>query len=148
MKRIVLIAIALSSAAVFAAAQDPPADPPGPSPFIAVDIYIDSGDRPLAAYQFELTATGDAKIVGVEGGEHPAFAEPPYYDPAALQQGRIIIAAFDTGDDLPAGRTRVARIHLWTGGDGRPSFDVKLIVAGSTDGEEISAQASVTEGNG
>lgn len=148
MKRIILIAIALSTAAVFAAAQEPPADPDGSSPFIAMDVYIDSGARPLAAYQFELTATGDARIVGVEGGEHPAFAEPPYYDPAALQQGRIIIAAFDTGDDLPVGRTRVARVHLWTGGDRRPTFNAKLIVAGSTDGEEISCTITVTEGNG
>jgi len=81
--------------------------------FAPVHVYLDSGRKPLAAYQFELRATtGTIKIVGVEGGEHPAFKEAPYYDPAALAKDRIIIAAFNTGRDLPKGRTRIATIHL------------------------------------
>ena len=112
--------------------------------FDAVDIYIDAGDEPLAAYQFELTAeTGAFKVVGVEGGEHPAFAEkPPYYDPAALNQGRIIIAAFNTGDDLPNGKARVARVHVQIVGNQDPQYNVQLRVAATVDGEEISAAAS------
>ena len=55
--------------------------------FAPVDVYLDSGSRPLAAYQFELKVTqGKVKIVGVEGGEHEAFREAPYYDPAALKK--------------------------------------------------------------
>jgi len=37
--------------------------------FKALDIVVDSGETPLAAYQFELAEpAGRAKIVGVEGG--------------------------------------------------------------------------------
>ena len=58
--------------------------------FAPVHIYLDSGDRSLAAYQFELKATaGQIEIVGVEAGEHKAFSEPPYYDPAALAKDRM-----------------------------------------------------------
>ena len=60
--------------------------------FVGLHIYIDSGTESLAAYQFELKATsGRVKVVGVEGGEHEAFAEPAYYDPAALLNNRIIL---------------------------------------------------------
>jgi len=62
--------------------------------FAPLHIYLDSGNKSLAAYQFELKAfTGQIKIVGVEGGQHEAFEEAPYYDPAALANDRIIIAA-------------------------------------------------------
>src|SRR5258708_5660502 len=67
------------------------------SPFAYVDVFIDPHGTPLAAYQFELRATaGDVKLVGIEGGEHAAFAKPPYYDPKALLNDRIVIAAFNT----------------------------------------------------
>ena len=50
--------------------------------FVAVDIFVDSQDKSLAAYQLEFSVTnGVAKIVGIEGGEHPAFREAPFYDP-------------------------------------------------------------------
>src|ERR1051325_4419258 len=67
-------------------------DSPGGPRFVAVDIVVDSGSTPPAAYQVGLSgARGEIQIVGVEGGESAAFAEPPYYDPAALQHERIII---------------------------------------------------------
>jgi hypothetical protein len=117
--------------------------------FAWVDVFIDPGDVPLAAYQFELAAeTGSFQIVGVEGGEHPAFAEPPYYDPAALADERIIIAAFSTDDDLPAGSTRIARIHVQIAGGGTPDYVVKLTVAATADGTEIPATATVVAGEG
>ena len=75
--------------------------------FTAVDVYVES-PRPLAAWQLEIRT--DAAIVGVEGGEK-AYAEPPFYDPKALQGGRIVLAAFTTGA-APRGRVRVARLHL------------------------------------
>jgi len=55
--------------------------------FATVDIRIDPKNHPLAAYQLEVTADSpNVKLAGVEGGEHAAFREPPYYDPAALNQ--------------------------------------------------------------
>jgi hypothetical protein len=111
--------------------------------FAAVDVFLDSDDTELAAYQFELTAsTGEFKIVGVEGGEHPAFARPPYYDPKALSRDRIIIAAFNTGDDLPKGKTRVARIHVQIIGNETPAFNVKVTVAASAEGKSVSVEAT------
>ncbi|MBE0537829.1 MAG: hypothetical protein IH624_19385 [Phycisphaerae bacterium] len=107
--------------------------------FVPLHVFIDSGEAPLAAWQFELNATSDVKIVGVENGEHEAFAEPAYYDPAALMNNRIIIAAFSTADALPTGRTRVATIHLQITGDADPDYELILTVAGARDGSEIPA---------
>lgn len=124
--------------------------------FTWVDVYVDSGDEPLGAYQFELNGEGGQfEIVGVEGGEHAAFAEPPFYDSAALyaqtvaryaeDMPRIIIAAYSLDKDLPVGLTRVARVHVMVTGDA-PTFGVNLVVAGSADGEPISAEAAAVEG--
>src|SRR5437764_15118504 len=53
--------------------------------FRSIDIFIDSRGAKLAAYQIEFAGESDqVKPVGIEGGEHPAFKEPPYYDPKAL----------------------------------------------------------------
>jgi hypothetical protein len=116
--------------------------------FAPVHIYLDSGDKPLAAYQFELKAkTGQIKIVGVEGGAHPAFHEAPYYDPAALLHDRIIIAAFNTGTNLPHGRTRIATIHLQILGDTEPQYELKLVVAADEDAEKIPADLTLQAGD-
>jgi hypothetical protein len=115
--------------------------------FAPLHIYIDSDNSSLAAYQFELkAAAGQIKIVGVEGGQHKAFKEAPYYDPAALANDRIIIAAFNTGRDLPTGRTRIATIHLQIIGDAEPQYELKLIVAADADGKEIPAEISFEKG--
>ena len=117
--------------------------------FSAVDVFIDAGDAPLAAYQFELKVTaGDVTLVGVEGGEHPAFASPPYYDPRALAQRRIVIAAFDAGDDLPRGRTRVARVMVRVTGGRTPAYEATLVVAASGDARSIPANISVSDTSG
>lgn len=117
--------------------------------FEPVDVYVDSGTAPLAAYQFELKATaGRVAIVGLEGGEHPAFKEAPYYDPAALTKDRVVVAAFSTGHDLPHGRTRVARLHMQVTGEEKPVYAVRLVVAASADGKEIPASVSLGEGGG
>ena len=111
--------------------------------FAPLDVYIDSAQNELAVFQFELrTERGDVEIVGIEGGEHAAFAEAPYYDPAALANDRVIIAAFSTGDDLPTGRTRVATLHLMISGEVEPEYALDLSVAGDADAEEVSAQIS------
>jgi hypothetical protein len=115
--------------------------------FAPLNVYIDSGAEQLAAYQFELkTTAGEVRIVGIEGGEHPAFAEPPYYDPAALMQDRVIIAAFNTGDDLPTGKTRVTTIHLQIIGDTDPEYELQLTVAGTYDGRQIPAVITFEKG--
>ncbi len=115
--------------------------------FAPLHIYLDSGNQPLAAFQFELkAAAGQIKIVGVEGGQHKAFKEAPYYDPAALANDRIIIAAFNTGRELPKGRTRIVTIHLQIIGDAEPDYELKLTVAADADAKEIPAKISFEKG--
>lgn len=116
--------------------------------FRAVDIYIDSGNTPLAAYQLEFSVTNVvAKIVGIEGGAHPAFHEPPFYDPKAIQQERVIIAAFNTNEPehLPIGKTRVATIHLEITGAEKPAYELKLQTAGDPAGNKIQVTAVVQQ---
>jgi hypothetical protein len=114
--------------------------------FQAVDIFVDAKDIPLAAYQLEFKATnGNVKIVGIEGGEHSAFKEAPYYDPKAMQQERVIIAAFSTDANLPRGKTRVATIHLQIIGDQNPGYSVKLAVAADAGGNKTPADATFEE---
>jgi len=116
--------------------------------FGAVDIYVDSKDKPLAAYQLEFSAPGsDLKITGIEGGEPAAFSHPPYYDPKAMQQERVVIAAFSTNtvDALPFGKTRVATIHFQFRGQALPAFQLKLKAAADSRGNKIGADASAQE---
>lgn len=128
--------------------------------FEAVDVFIDSGEAPLAAYQFEFKAVfpddqpGRVRIVGIEGGAHPAFAKPPYYDPAALMHDRVVIAAFNTNNagNLPTGRTRVARLHVQVIGEGRggevgeAKYLVELSVAANPEGANLPAVISTAPG--
>ncbi len=147
-----ITAIILTSVCVMVpvvAQQSEHADPaaePGVR-FAPLRIYLDSGNRSLASFQFELKATtGQIEIVGVEGGKHEAFSEAPYYDPAALAQDRIIIAAFNTGQDLPTGRTRIATIHLQITGEVEPQYELNLAVAGDADGNEMPAKITFEKG--
>ncbi len=135
-----LLLTALLATAAFAQRDD---DASPAVRFEFIDVYVDSGDVPLAAYQFELTdAAGSIKIVGIEGGEHEAFATPPYYDPKALKNNRVIIAAFSTADDLPTGQTRVATVHVQVEVDVIPEITINLEAAGDVQGNEIDAGVS------
>jgi hypothetical protein len=110
-----------------------------------IDIFVDSKEKSLAAYQLEFKSwTGNAKIVGVEGGEHEAFKEAPYYDPKAMQQERVIIAAFSTNAEgqLPKGKIRVATVHVQVTGDKDPDYAVELETAADSQGKKISAETS------
>ncbi len=110
---------------------------------------MDVGDVPLAAWQIEVWAPeAQIQLVGLEGGEHAAFAEPPYYDPVAKERGheRLIVAAFSTSDDLPTGSTRVARLHLHVVGAAKPDLQVRLDVAATRDGSPIPAAVSLAAG--
>jgi len=145
---VVAAALALGSAvtAVTGAQAVEPAQ--GPIRFRPVHVYVDPAGAPLAAYQLEIVVDGNAMIVGVEGGEHPAFAWPPHYDPAALTGGRIILAAFDTGTELPTQRTRVATVHMRETGSVEPSYHATLQIAGGPDGRPIEATVELEPDEG
>lgn len=114
--------------------------------FEARDVLVDVGETRLAAYQLELIDLGGRTVVvGVEGGESEAFRTPPYYDSAALAKGRLILAAFSTAEDLPSGRTRVARVHLQIEGDRPPRLEVKLTLAADAEGRTFEAEATLEE---
>lgn len=119
--------------------------------FAAVDVYLDSGDKALAAWQFEL-ADHDARIqvVGIESGEHPAFDEPPHYDRDAVAAGkadRVAVADFSlaTAGELPKGQTRIATVHVRIEGDTPPDYHIALIAAGDTQGQPIPAKISISK---
>jgi len=125
-----------------------PADEEGRGSFRVVDIYVDSKGAPLAAYQLRFSMRNtNVKIVGIEGGDHPAFREPPLYDPRAIQHERVIIAAFNTGpsDELPKGKTRVATIHLEAMGDDALQCTLKVQTAANPDGKKIAIAATWEE---
>ena len=118
-----------------------------PVTFVPLHIYLDSGDQPLSVYQFELKITrGDVRIVGVEGGEHPAFQNAPYYDPKALSEDRIIIAAYSTDSSLPTGRTRIATLHLQVRGQTPPEYKLALTVSADAQGKPIPATITFKQG--
>jgi len=142
----ILVALLFGLAAELQAQQ--PADEEGRSRFCAVDIFVDSGSTPLAAYQVRFAVTnGVAKIVGIEGGEHAAFRQPPFYDPKAMQNELAVIASFSTAPaaDLPKGKTRVATIHLRTTGSTPPRFELKLQIAADMQGNKIACLAGFEE---
>ncbi len=118
--------------------------------FDAIDVYVQTGDEPLAAYQLDLSAAkGDVTIVGIEGGDSEVFTGPPYYDPAAIQNDRVIIAYFSTAaaDALPRGKVRIATIHVQIVGDIQPVYDATITVAATVDGELIDAELILETGS-
>lgn len=119
--------------------------------FEAIDVFIDSGDQPLAAWQLELSChTKDVEIVGIEGGEHPAFKEPPFCDPRAMNNNRVILGAFSTDSDeqLPSGRSRVARVHVQITGPGERLWYTELTTAASSNGRKIQGELSISKAQG
>ena len=118
---------------------------PSASRFTAVDVMIDPKGQPLAAWQLEFAAeTGDISLVGVEAGEHPAYAKrPPYYDPAALTGKRIIVGDYSLDSELPKSKTRVARLMLEIKGDAKPQYLTKIMAAANADGKPIPVEVSL-----
>ena len=106
--------------------------------FTAVDVWIDS-PRPLAAWQIEVRTP--AQVVSVEGGQPAAFAEPPFYDPRALQGGRLVLAAFTTDPAPPGGRIRVTRLHLRETGEAELSS--KLVAAAAPGGARMDVKVEL-----
>jgi hypothetical protein len=127
--------------------------PPAPSPasaqervsFVPLHVFIDPGGKPLAAYQVDIVATaGDATLVGIEGGDDPAYSDAPYYDKRAMRKQRIIIAAFNTGTALPTASTRVATLMFRVAGAAEPHYAATLQVAASSDGKTIPATVTLS----
>lgn len=97
--------------------------------------------QPVSVWQVELVVvSGDARIVGVEGGTAEGFREPPYYDSAALLGGRIVLAAFNTHISLPLGRHRVATVHVREAGPS-PTYELRLAAAAGPEGAPAAARA-------
>jgi hypothetical protein len=119
--------------------------------FEAIEIYVDSGATPLAAWQVELTeANGLMRIAGVENGADKAFAAAPHYDRSTVEAGdadRVIVAAYSLlpEGDLPRGQTRVTTVHVQLAGSGEPQYNLRLVAAGDAAGHPIVARASMLE---
>lgn len=122
-----------------------PREQQGEVSFRALDLWVDAGDSPLAAYQVECNYNpGQVKIVGIEGGEAKAYNPAPYYDRAGKTGGRIIIAAFTIEDEeAPRGRTRVARLHLRVEGEGDVDVSLSLVTAARPGGERTNPEVSL-----
>jgi hypothetical protein len=113
--------------------------------FEAIGVYIDPHGKPLATYQCELTLDQpDCTLVGIQGGDHPAFSQPPYYDPHALMANRIILAALSTDSDLPTGKTRVATLMVRVSGTLEPKYVARLQVAASADARPMDAEITTS----
>ena len=145
MRRTLGIVLAAALLVVVGLAQE---TAPNAVRFRTVDVFVDSSNRPLAAYQMDIVAAGgNAKIVGIEGGESSAFHEPPFYDPKAIQHERVIIGAFNTAaaDKLPKGRTRVATLHVQTASNQALQFTVQSSTAATSSGRKIPVKVVVEE---
>lgn len=116
--------------------------------FTWVDLWIDAGEHELAAWQLDLALErAGAVLVGVEGGAHPAYAEPAHYDPEALRASeRVILAALAQTDAPPSGRTRVARLHYQVSGSEQLALEALRVVAGDARGNEIEVAFEAVEG--
>jgi len=138
LSRAVLLALAIALIASPCRSEDEPR-------FFPIEIYLDAGTQHFAAYQLEIRLDG-AEIVGVEGGEHPAFAGAPYYDPAALGTGRIKLAALSTAHDLPTGRSRVATLHVREIGKGQAKWQTTSVLATDSAARPIDARLELVAG--
>lgn len=116
--------------------------------FFPVEVWGDSGGYPLAAFQLVLTTQSeDVVTTGIEGGSHPAFVEPPTYDPRAMQGNRLIVAQFslESADRLPTGETRLFTVHVQASRGSEPVFDLKVIAAGNPDGVRIPLRCKLVQ---
>ncbi len=133
--------LALAALALIAAAS-PGASAPQ---FMPVDVYVDSGGERLVAYQLELIFDeSKVEILSLEGGAPESFREAPYYDPAGMRGGRMVIAAFTTDDaGAPQGKHRLARLHLRVAPGASPNIEAHVVIAARPGGERIPVETEV-----
>lgn len=116
--------------------------------FVPLHIYLDPAGAALGAYQFELKILkGNVKIVGIEGSQHEAFKQAPYYDPLALTKQRIVIAAYTTDKNGPSKKLRIATVHLHITGEREPEFALDLEVAANSEGQALDATITLEQGD-
>ncbi len=118
--------------------------------FMHLELLVDTGTTPLAAYQVRIKPKRAAiRFVGVEGGDHDAFRTPPYYDTRALRQGDLILAAFSTNPAplLPTGLRRLAVLHIHVADGQPPEFDLELITAADPDEKTFKPTITIGKGN-
>ena len=125
--------------------------------FATIDITIDPLDKPLGAYQFELTSPDASfKVLGVEGGGHPAFdhGRPPYFDPVVREAGadRLILAEYALpqfdAEELPDAPVLIAKVAVLferpIDANEPPTIELTLTTAGDADGNKIQANLGHT----
>ena len=154
MRRLIPLAALIAALALVGAralGRSPEETPAADPAFRAVDVILVSSEDALVAYQVEIRYDRERmKIVGLEGGAAAPFSEPPYYDPAGLTAGRIVIAALTTDDEnAPRGRFRVARLHVIVEDGGAvPPLTTRLVTAARPGGDRITPDVEIlpTEG--
>ena len=111
-----------------------------------VDIYLDTGSHPLAAYTIELRY--DPQVVAVLDVSHPGrggFPGTPMVEPASFARGVTRIVGLHTGASLPRGRVRVARVHFRpASASGSSSLSVSILGIYGPGGKPINGQAVLT----
>jgi hypothetical protein len=115
--------------------------------FGTLEVFLDPKGKPMAAYQLKVSfLAGQATIVGIEGGGHPAFSEPPFYDPKAMRKEKVVLAAFSTlgPKKLPTSKVRVATLHLRIAGEPL-KYTYELVTAANAKGKRIPAAVSFKE---
>lgn len=109
-----------------------------------VDVWVDTGTTPLAAWQFELR--GSYSLTGVEGGGDTAYPDPPHYDPAALSRDRVIVGDFSKAVAPPAGRIKVATLHVMIDKDVAPDYVAELMAVADGEGRKFTATIEIERG--
>jgi hypothetical protein len=146
MKHLLMILLLLPMMPVFHGTEAADADSPEAVRFFPVEVWGDAGTNRLAAYQVSLECVSEeVMIIGIEGGSHPAFEDPPSYDPRAIQGNRLIAAKFSLKQEseLPTGMIRLFTVHLQAPRDAEPEFMLNVMAAGGPGGGRIPLQCSL-----
>lgn len=122
--------------------------PSAAAEFAVYDVFLEPHGEPMAAYQLKISDQNSAvKILSVEGGEHKSYQNPPFFDPKAIQQNVIKLAAFatDPADALPKRKTRVAALHVEINDDLKPRLVVAIEAAARPGGSRIFIEATLSK---
>jgi hypothetical protein len=109
--------------------------------FAVYDVFIEV-EQQISSWQFECSYNKDLlQISGIEGGQG-VFSDPADYDSKGLNGGRIILAAYSLDKQLPKGKVRVSRLHVYEKKSQLLNSITKLIVAADINGKEIQGKIS------